>query len=311
MRSPLLAGLVAVVAGLALAPAASAQTPAPTTSPCPSFTVLNDDRIGALSLPAGPYTITLGTPATLTCAQAADLFRQFLQDFDGRLGGGWRVNAATSSFSRPGQSFSVAPAPAPTPSTPLVPPTVQPAGGGQCPGTYSVLHDDHIGSLDLPRGSYTITLLAAGRVSCAQASRLLASFLQDYDGRLPGRWIVDPETGTFLRGSPNVGFRVEPAVTASTPATTTTLPADGTTCPATFRVLHDDRIGRLSLPRGPYLLTPLAGSSLSCARVSSLFRQFLAAAQNALPTPWVVQPATGTFTRGSGSGVGFRVKPAS
>lgn len=300
---------VTLLTCLALAPAATAQTAAP-AAPCPTFTVLHDDRIGALTLPAGPYTITLGTPSTLTCAQAADLFRQFLQDFDGRLRGGWRVDAATSSFSRSGQSFSVAPAPPTTPATPV---TIQPTSGGLCPSTFFVLHDDHIGRLELPRGSYTIRLLAHGRLTCAAAARLFSSFLLDYDGRLPGRWIVDPETGTFLRGSVNHGFRVEPTVDTpdAPPAESTTLPADGRACPGTFRVLHDDRIGSLSLAAGRYVLTPLRGSSLSCARVSSLFRDFLAAAQNALPRPWVLQRGTATFTRGRGSDVGFRVKPAS
>jgi hypothetical protein len=290
---------------------AGAQVPAPNQpAGCPSFQVLRDDRIGALALPAGPYAVSVGTPATLTCAQAADLFRQFLQDFDGRLPGGWRVDAATSSFSRAGgtQAFSVA---AGVPATPLTP-AVVPASGDACPGSFQVLHDDRVGSLAIPAGAYTVTLVAAGRMTCAQAMSRLTAFLTDYDGRLPG-WTVDAETGTFLRGSANVGFRIEPAAPAPAGpgAQVAPLPLDGAPCPGTFRVLHDDRIGRLRLSAGRYLVAPLSSSSLSCADTSSLLRRFLAAAGDRLPAPWVVSRATGTFTRGRGSDVGFRVKPVS
>lgn len=64
----------------------------------------------------------------------------------------------------------------------------------RCTGTFRVLHDDHVGSLSLPQGSYRITILASGRPSCAQASALLTRFLEDFDGVLPGGWRV--ATGT-------------------------------------------------------------------------------------------------------------------
>jgi hypothetical protein len=313
IRRPLLlaATLSAVLA--CLAPAAGAQVAAPSQpAGCPSFQVLRNDRIGALALPAGAYAMTVGTPATLTCAQAADLFRQFLQDFDGRLHGGWRVDAATSSFSRAGgtQAFSVS---AGVPSTPLTPAVIP--SGEDCPGTFAVVHDDRVGTLAIPAGAYTITLVASGRMTCAQAVASFASFLRDYDGRLPGAWTLDPETGTFLRGSANVGFRIEPAAPApASPGAQVAplpLPLGGAPCPGTFRVLHDDRVGRLTLSAGRYLVAPLSNSSLSCADTSSLLRRFLAAAGDRLPAPWTVSRATGTFTRGRGSDVGFRVKPVS
>ncbi|HEU4657086.1 MAG TPA: hypothetical protein VFR97_06155 [Capillimicrobium sp.] len=303
-----LAAALATLAALASAVPAAAQTPSPTPS-CPTFEVLHDDRIGALQVPAGPYLISVRTPETLTCAEAADLFRQFLQDFDGKLFGGWRVDAASKTFTRRGgaQSFTIARATTPTPSTP----TIRPTGGGRCPGTFRVLHDDRIGALQVPAGQYTITLVATGRLSCGRAGRLFARFLQDFDGVLPGRWFVDPETGTFYRGTVNVGFRVEPVATNVAPAQTKVVPGDGRPCPGTFRVLHNDMVGALSLPAGPYTLIPLRGSNLGCAEVADLFRRFLAAAQNALPEPWRVQVSSATFTRGSSSRVGFRVEPAS
>lgn len=296
------AALAAASLALVAAAPATAQTPSPTT-PCPTFTVLHDDRIGDLRLPAGPYAISIQTPETLTCAQAATLFARFLQDFDGNLPDGWRVNARTSSFSRPGQAFSVRRGAAPSPSPSPAP------FDGRCPGTFRVLHDDRIGALRLPAGPYTITLLRQGSFTCRQAARRFARFLQDYDGVLPGRWRLDPETATFTRGRRGPGFRVEPAV-GRTGATRPAVPTDAqVTCPP-FRVLHDDVVGPLRFAAGPYALVPLRGSGLSCGDASALFRQFLAGGRT-LPSPWVVDAQTATFTRGRSSSVGFRVWPAS
>lgn len=303
-----LAAAVAALAALAAPAAATAQTTAAPPS-CPTFSVLDDDGVGALSLPKGTYAIVVATPSTLSCAAAADLFRQFLEDFDGRLSGGWTVDASTATFSRGRgagrQAFSVSRT---TAALPLVP-VVQPAGGGTCPGTFQVLHDDAIGALRVPAGAYRIDLVAAGRLTCAQAAARLAAFLRDYDGRLPSPWIVDPETATFLRGGVEVGFRIEPVAGTAPAGPVTPVPGDGRACPGSFQVLHDDRAGRLPLPAGPYLLVPLTGSSLSCAEASTWLRRFLAAPGDRLPGPWVVSASTGTFRHGRGSRVGFRVKP--
>jgi hypothetical protein len=307
-RRPLLSLVLAVAL---LAPAAAHAQSTTAAASCPAFQVLNDDRIGSLSLPSGAYQINVGTPSTLSCAAAADLFRQFLQDFDGRLSGGWTVTAPSATFSRTSpsqQSFSVSRTGASAPSGGTV---YQPPTGGTCPATFRVLHDDHIGTLAVPAGSYRLNLVAAGRMTCDQAASALADFLQDYDGALPAPWVVDDETATFLKGSPNVGFWIEPVVGAVPAQTVLKLPGDGEPCPGTFSVLHDDTIGRLSVPKGPYLFVPLAGSSLSCSQTVSLIRSFLAAPANRLPAPWLVNPATGTFTKGKGSKVGFRLKPAS
>ena len=91
-----------------------------------------------------------------------------------------------------------------------------PAGAGAqtvtrttCPSTFQVLHDDSIGKLKLRAGAYTITVLNPARLSCARASRLFATFLQDYDGKLSSPWIVNPATSTFTQGAGSpVGFAV-------------------------------------------------------------------------------------------------------
>src|SRR5262245_31274858 len=93
-----IASLIVVGVGLLLAAptGASAQSPAPargSTTVCPgTFTVLHNDRIGALSLPAGRYVITVRTPVNLTCQGASQLFAQFLRRPKGDLPNGWGVN---------------------------------------------------------------------------------------------------------------------------------------------------------------------------------------------------------------------------
>jgi len=314
MRRLIIATLLSLFALPALAHAqatpGSPTAPAPAgASTCPQFQVLHDDRIGALSLPAGFYTITISTPSTLNCAQAANLFREFLQDFDGRLSGGWAVNASTSSFRRssPNQAFSVARTGASAPSNTA---TTTPVSGGICPATFQVLHDDHVGDLEIPAGKYILTLTGTGRMTCDQAATNLARFLQDYDGILPRPWFLDPETGTFLNGTINNGFTLEPLVGDPPGRLTLKLPGDGTPCPGYFTVQHNDVLGKLKVRKGNYLFVPLANSNLSCQRVVDLIREFLALPDASLPSPWVVDTSTGTLRKGKRSKVGFRLKPA-
>lgn len=269
---------------------------------------MHDDHIGALQLPAGHYAISVFDSASLSCSHASDLFRQFLEDWDGRLPGGWKVNVAAASFTRGTQGFSVAQ-------------TANPAGGGgggrfpasgtSCPGFFRVLHNDRIGDFKVSRGRYRITLLAVGRLTCDQASSLFASFLKDFDGILRSPWIVDSATGTFLRGSIHVGFRVKPASGKPTdPDSGSDYPNDGTACPGFFRVLNDDRIGRLDFPAGPYRLTILrASKQISCRQASRLMTRFLQDPDGRLPAPWVLNRQRGAFTRGKGKKTGFRAKP--
>ena len=77
--------------------------------------MLHDDKIGSLSLPAGAYTVTLRDSAALSCAHASDYFRQFLEDWDGKLPRPWRYSVqgtGLGTFRRGSSSvgFSVAPA---------------------------------------------------------------------------------------------------------------------------------------------------------------------------------------------------------
>jgi hypothetical protein len=294
-----LAGLATLVVILAAwAPGASAGGVGEVTC-SGTFEVLHDDRIGALAITAGPYDVTLLAGSTLTCADAYDLFRGFLEDYDGRLSGGWTVDPATASFTRRGAGFRITRAAGPPSRSTRV-----------CPSYFTVEHNDRIGNFSIRRGRYRIVLLSVGALTCSKASTYLARFLQDWDGVLPRPWVLDPGTGSFQRGSRHNGFRIETWKGPLPPSGGGggTHPADGARCPGTFRVLHTDRIGRLVLRRGPYIVTRLKSGSPSCARASQLLASFLEDYDGVLPRPWVLSTRTGTFTRGRGTTAGFRVK---
>lgn len=76
-------------------------------------------------------------------------------------------------------------------------------------------------------------------------------------------------------------------------------------CNGTFRVLHNDHIGRLSLPRGNYRITILASGRPSCARASALFTRFLEDWDGNLPGGWKIGVRNKVFYRAKG--VGFHV----
>ena len=188
----------------------------------------------------------------------------------------------------------------------------------RCAGTFRVLHDDHVGRLELPRGDYRLTILAGGRPTCAQASALFTRFLEDFDGRLPGGWRVAAGNSTFLR-APGVGFHVARGRGGEAGGEGEIEQGGGgrhplggsAFCPAPFRVLHNDRIGPLRVPRGDYWIVLLQRRGLSCPQAEALFVRFLESPHNRLPLPWLIEPQTASFLRASGAGIGFRIKPVS
>ena len=72
-------------------------------------------------------------------------------------------------------------------------------------------------------------------------------------------------------------------------------------CPGTFDVLHNDRIGNLQLPKGPYVVTVLDTTTMGCTEASRLFAEFLEDWDGRLPRPWVANNSTRTFQAGRGS----------
>ena len=63
-------------------------------------------------------------------------------------------------------------------------------------------------------------------------------------------------------------------------------------CPATFTVQHDDRIGALAIPAGPYALSVLDASQPSPAWAATRrFAAFLQDSTRSLPAPWMLDAA--------------------
>jgi hypothetical protein len=176
-------------------------------------------------------------------------------------------------------------------------------GIAACP-TFHVLHNDRVGKLKLPEGHYTITPFDPSKLSCEKAAKLFAEFLQDFDGNLPRNWRVRPRIKAFQRGHSQVGFYVKRGQPSGGGGGQH--PAKGRACPNLFRVLHNDRIGRLKLPAGRYRITLLARRKPSCQRAAGLFAKFLEHPNGKLPSPWDLDPSTATFSKRKG--VGFRVK---
>jgi hypothetical protein len=295
--------VLAALAAVFLVPASSASA----ATRCPAtFHVLHNDRIGAMSLPAGLYTVTVNN---LSCATASSLFAQFLQDYDGVLPYPWRANAANRSFSNGRSSFSVRLARSEPPAPPS-PPT--PSNAVACPSYFTVLHNDRIGSVSLPAGRYRTSLLSSG-LTCSRVSSLFAHFLEYPSGRLPGGWAISSASSSqpaaiFSNLADGLRFRVDYLGKSSGRGGGGGGTSNGSAC-TTYRVLHNDHIGSLYVPRGTYNVIIPLGSTLSCAEAVRALTQFLNL--EALPRPWLIDGSTGTFTRGYDSRQGFRIEPTS
>jgi hypothetical protein len=268
---------------------------------CPKFRVLHNDRIGKLNLPKGSYDVTVLNGSKLSCAQSSTLFARFLQDWDGILPKPWILNAKTATFTRGSGSdvgFRVRKS------------TGGGSGGGStprsCPGYFRVLHNDSIGSFKVPKGQYRITLVGPPKIRCANAARLFKEFLLDFDGVLPKPWKLNRKTATFTRGTSRVGFNINRAYGPSPKPTPS---GKAVRCPATFRVLNNDRIGALRLPKGPYYVTISKNRGINCSEASGYFRQFLNRPDGNLPRPWNLNAAKATFTNRA-TGAWFRVQKA-
>ena len=195
--------LVAALSLLALGGAASASA-----ASCPSFKVLHDDRIGAVSLPAGSYEVTVS--GGLSCPASSKLFARFLSDWDGNLPKPWRAKAEGSgkaTFTGGSQSFSV---------------RLSGGGGGGggnteigklCPGTFTVNAGSDVGPLYFAKGPYLLYIPARSAIACRRASILFTRFLAAPGGMLPDPWQVKTQTATFFKPAHPLrsAFRVEPA----------------------------------------------------------------------------------------------------
>lgn len=197
---------------LALGGAASASA-----AVCPSFRVLHDDRIGAVSLPAGNYSVTTAEfqgSSAISCPEASRLFARFLQDWDGNLPNGWRARAEGSGKA----SFSALSVPE-RPAGFSVRRTGGTSGGGNseigrlCPGTFTVNAGTDVGPLFFAKGPYLLYIPSRSGITCRRASVLFTRFLGAPGGALPDPWQVKTQTATFFKPAQPLrsAFRVEPA----------------------------------------------------------------------------------------------------
>jgi hypothetical protein len=87
---------VAIVAVAAISLLEAGSASAGVGMKCPgTFQVQHNDKIGKLKLPAGPYVIKV---KRMTCQQASDNFRDFLNRPDGNLPNGWTLNVNKQKF---------------------------------------------------------------------------------------------------------------------------------------------------------------------------------------------------------------------
>ncbi|HET9198342.1 MAG TPA: hypothetical protein VFN92_08830 [Solirubrobacterales bacterium] len=180
------------------------------------------------------------------------------------------------------------------------------ASAATCP-SFKVLHDDRIGAVVLPAGSYEVTV--SGALSCSASSKLLARFLGDWDGNLPKPWRASAEgsgRATFTGGSQS--FSVRRIGGGEGGGGNTEL---GQLCAGTFTVNAGSDVGPLYFAKGPYLLYIPTRSGITCRRASVLFTRFLAAPGGMLPDPWQVATQTATFFKPAHpQRSAFRVEPA-
>jgi hypothetical protein len=170
--------------------------------------------------------------------------------------------------------------------------------GTSCPSMFQVLHNDRIGSLQLPAGKYE---LRVDSISCSRASSLFTVFLNDWDGKLPSGWSVKARGrghGLFTRGS--AAFAVEYQSSGGN--------TGGLTCSTPYRVTAPTQAGLLALPAGNYRLTRLSAVSPTCSQSAALLTSFLGLTQQVLPGGWISLFEDGAFVQNSAT-YGFRASP--
>lgn len=190
---------------IAALPAAAQASTASASGACGQFRVMHNDKISGVSFPAGPYNMV---NSGMSCAQTTKYFQQFLEA--GKVAKGWQVKTLSGNRKRftklgtnPTVDFQATAASDPTPTP----------GGLTCPGTFRVLHNDQIGAMKLPAGSYTITLASHNTpgLDCASASHDFTYFLNnDWAGNLPRPWKMNVAAKSFyMNNTPSDGFSVK------------------------------------------------------------------------------------------------------
>ena len=174
-------------------------------------------------------------------------------------------------------------------------------------GTFRVLHNDHIKSVKFPKGTYDIS---AKNLTCAKAIKLFPQFLADPDMILRAPWVVN-KNRKFARGKGSpINFTATPTSGPGPGPGPSPSPGKHVACNGTFRVVHNDVINTLPVPAGNYKVTLLQPTGITCAQTTTYMQQFLAAAGNKLPKPWILHTSVPSFIKGKG-GPGFKIKRVS
>ena len=234
-------------------------------------------HVGAL-LPARRATTRsrCSIPTALSCAEASDLFRQFLEDWDGRLPRPWVVNAAsTRTFTRGAAARSASASPRPAAAeAEAAAVTTRTAPPARAPSRCSTTTASAPSSI--PKGNYRVTLLV-GRPDHLLAGLRLLRALPPGLRRRPARAVV-PRPGDRLVHARQSATSASASRSWSGPPHPSgggsgTHPT-GNRCPGTFRVLNNDSIGKLRLRKGPYRIT-LVGRGSPASAPRSCSRSFL------------------------------------
>lgn len=165
---------------------------------CPgNFTVLHNDKIGALKLKAGQYQIST---KGLYCWFDVTKLAYFLNyNESGKLPSPWTVVPALNKIQRsPNHYFRLK--------------YLGKTGGGgtpngdlvRCSKKLSVTTPGVLAGMQFPRGSYYINVLAG--TTCAGAGNLFVSWLMS--GAVSNSWKVNSDTATFTLNSKS--FQIEP-----------------------------------------------------------------------------------------------------
>jgi hypothetical protein len=168
-----------------------------TNGVCPgNFTVLHNDKIGALKLKAGQYRIT--TKGLLCWFDASKLAYFLSYNESGKLPSPWTVVPALSKIQRsPNHYFRLK--------------YLGSSGGGgqhpadmiRCSKKLSVTTPGVLAGMQFPRGSYYLNVSPG--TTCAGAGTLFDSWLAA--GAVSNSWKVNSDTAVFTLNSKN--FQVE------------------------------------------------------------------------------------------------------
>ena len=193
----------------------------------------------------------------------------------------------------------------------LAPAGAQAAAKGsstQCPGTFTVLHDDSIGALKLTAGRYVITVLTEQTLSCQKASKLFARFLRR-PGRRPPQPLAPqrrtrpssaraPAPRAWPSASPSSAAAVAAVAVAVAAVAVATAPsARPSRCSTTTASARCD-------PGRNYLIT---AKNMGCPSASQQFAKFLQSPSGRLGGGWQLKPRKAKF-RNPNTGESFRIK---